>query len=164
MNETQIKEAARIIESRNNGEKIQFKPLHTSMSWLDVPEGRELAFNRYDYQIAPKRSLSDLPVDTLIEVGGTRLYTDGKDSAFLDGATSATVTVHNPVMPIADFKVVGGLITEWHGSECPVPDWVKVRVWLRSGRIIEGVATEFLWHKTGTGGDIILYQIIGEVE
>ena len=133
--------------------------------WADKIPKHPFNFSMFKYRIAPKRSLADLPIDTLVEVGGKLLYTDGKDSVFLDGSTSATVTVHNPVMTITDFKVIGGLITEWHGGECPVPDWVKVKVWFRDGTSCSDFgAGEFRWTHRDKNSDIMLYQIIGEVE
>ena len=171
MNETQIKEAARIIEARDNGEKIQGRYANMVSDWIDLTPDHKFNFKTFEYRVATKRGLLDLPVDTLVELRSnindhTSLrYINGEGSVFVNGSTSHTdsMSALNP-QDITDFKVVGGLITEWHGGECPVPDWVRIKGWLNNGLHEIGTAKDFCWDKNGNGTEIMMYKIIGEVE
>lgn len=117
----------------------------------------------------PVRCSSQLPVDTLCEVfskawdRNVKAYSDGKGGYFVDGLTSATAMAGTK--PESNFKVLEQPHpTFWQGGECPVPDWVEVKVWLRKGKVITHThASKLDWVKLDNPlNEIIAYQIMGE--
>lgn len=121
----------------------------------------------------PKRCLSQLPVDTLVElapstrIADQRRYTAGTaGGVFYNGSTSHTNIAG--ILNVGDlpFKVVESpTITPWYGGECPLPDWVKVKVYFNE-RVPSSARkpSDWYWGTRAHTHRIIGYQILGEVE
>lgn len=121
----------------------------------------------------PKRCSSQLPVDTLCEVwmdGNTTMqrFSNGVGGFFKSGTTLETNTTGSGAWDY--FKVLKQpKPTFWQGGECPVPDWVEVKLFFRGGNSslypqdysMEGMRNEQWAHKRNPS-DVIAYQIMGE--
>lgn len=53
-------------------------------------------------------------------------------------------------------------VNAWLGGECPLPDGLIVKFYLRSGEILKSkVDNTIMWGNTGNSGNIIAFEIIG---
>lgn len=121
----------------------------------------------------PVRNSADLPVNTLCEVWGSpesldMAYSDGNGGFFSNGLTSIT-GASTACLDGMNFKVLEQpKPTAWFGGECPVPDWVEVKVWYRDSTYgtDQSRSNNSGWLHNGLAkhAEIIAYQIMGEKE
>lgn len=121
------------------------------------------------FKPAPKtHPLEGLPVDTLVyalgATGHFSMVKDGEAMVFAGGRSSKTrmaSTTWN-VTALAE-----GDWVYWGGGECPLPEWVVVKVHLRDSVLSDtGAAHSFGWDESSTMSahvsDIIGYKIVAQ--
>jgi len=125
-----------------------------------------------ELNLIPKKvgiDYSKLPKDTLCEVNGEGItpllrYSDGEGQFYQEGRTSKTRNFAHKTMVWSSMKVIENKPVAWFGGKCPIPEGVKFRVWYRNGETDEGAMGFDGSHGGfGNGGDIIAYQILGEL-
>lgn len=123
----------------------------------------------YEEQKPKTIDFTKLPVDTLVDFGGTLLRIalppvyPNSVRLFRNGGDSLTMVGDSINVSCDEIKLVEGRKVVWEGGECPLPDGVEVRVCIRDGRESIQKARFFNnWVHHNNSSDIIWYQITGE--